>query len=93
MFNDTEAALVTDDAALAGHTRRRLWAEHLECAQDEVAGDPADLIDRLWRPRAEEQLERRRSGRPMTHRLSRLDGVSLRSARLLGPLQGLLVDG
>ena len=29
----------------------------------------------------------------MTHRLSRLDGVSLHSARLLGPLQGLLVDG
>ena len=31
MFNDTEAALVTDDAALAAATRRRLWAEHLEC--------------------------------------------------------------
>jgi phosphatidylserine/phosphatidylglycerophosphate/cardiolipin synthase-like enzyme len=93
MFNDTEAALVTDDAGLAAATRRRLWAEHLECGEDDVDGDPADLIDTRWRPRADEQLERRRRGQPMTHRLSRLDGVSLRSARLLGPLQGLLVDG
>lgn len=93
MFNDTEAALVTDDSTLAGHTRRRLWAEHLECTEAEVAGDPINVIDRQWRPRAEEQLERRRSGLPMTHRLSRLDHVSLRSSRLLGPLQGLLVDG
>src|SRR6478735_4637415 len=93
MFNDTEAALVTDDAALAAATRRRLWAEHLECSEDEVRGDPTDLIDRVWRPRAEEQLEHRRHGRPMTHRVSRLDGLSLHSARLLGPLQGLLVDG
>ena len=54
---------------------------------------PTDLIDRVWRPRAEEQLEQRRHGRPMTHRVSRLDGLSLHSARLLGPLQGLVVDG
>jgi phosphatidylserine/phosphatidylglycerophosphate/cardiolipin synthase-like enzyme len=74
MFNDTEAALVTDDPALAAATRRRLWAEHLECSEDDVRGDPTDLIDRCWRPRAEEQLERRRHGRPMTHRVSRLDG-------------------
>ncbi len=93
MFNDTEAALVTDDAELAAATRRRLWAEHLECEEDDVRGDPIDLIDRRFWPRAEEQLERRKQGLPMTHRLSRLDGVSLHSARLLGPLQGLLVDG
>jgi phosphatidylserine/phosphatidylglycerophosphate/cardiolipin synthase-like enzyme len=93
MLNDTEAALVTDDAALAAATRRRLWAEHLECGEDEVRGDPTDLIDRVWRPRAEEQLEHRRHRRPMTHRVSRLDGLSLHSARLLGPLQGLVVDG
>ncbi|HEY2790490.1 MAG TPA: phospholipase D family protein, partial [Gaiellales bacterium] len=93
MFNDTEAALVTDDAELAAATRRRLWAEHLECADDDVRGDPADIIDRRFWPRAEEQFERRRQGLPMTHRLSRLDGVSLHSARLLGPVQGLIVDG
>ncbi len=93
MFNDTEAALVTDDATLARETRWRLWAEHLECSPEEVSGDPTDLIDHVWRPRAEEQLGRRRSGVPMTHRISRLDHVSRRSARLLGPLQGLFVDG
>jgi phosphatidylserine/phosphatidylglycerophosphate/cardiolipin synthase-like enzyme len=93
MYNDTEAALVTDDPALARETRLRLWAEHLECTVDEVSGDATDVIDTVWRPRAEEQFERRRHGRPMTHRISRLDHVSLRTSLLLGPLQGLLVDG
>ncbi len=93
MFNDTEAALVTDDVDLARATRLRLWAEHLECDEASVAGDPADVIDAQFRPRAEQQLELRRAGSPMTHRLTRLDHVSRRSARLLGPLQGLLVDG
>ena len=93
MFNDTEAALVTDDAGLAGDTRRRLWAEHLECSIEDVAGDPTEIIDNVWRPRAEEQFERRRDGQEMTHRICRLDHVSLRTSRLLGPVQGLLVDG
>ena len=93
MFNDTEAAVVTDDADLARHARHRLWAEHLECRPKDVTGDPAQLIDDVWRPRAEEQYELRRTGRPMTHRISRLDHVSRRSARLLGPLEGLAVDG
>ena len=93
MFNDTEAALVTDDAELATATRHRLWAEHLECSLAEASGDAAELIDQVWRPRCEEQSRRRRDGRPMTHRISRIDGASRRSARMLGPLQGLLVDG
>jgi phosphatidylserine/phosphatidylglycerophosphate/cardiolipin synthase-like enzyme len=93
MFNDTEAALVTDDAELATATRHRLWAEHLECSMDEASGDAIELIDQVWRPRSEEQNQRRRAGLPMTHRISRIDGASRRSARLLGPLQGLLVDG
>ncbi|HEV8450343.1 MAG TPA: phospholipase D family protein [Gaiellales bacterium] len=93
MFNDTEAALVTDDAELATATRHRLWAEHLECSLAEASGDATELIDQVWRPRCEEQYQRRRAGRPMTHRISRIDGASRRSARLLGPLQGLLVDG
>ena len=37
MFNDTEAALVTDDAELAAATRHRLWAEHLECSIAEAS--------------------------------------------------------
>jgi phosphatidylserine/phosphatidylglycerophosphate/cardiolipin synthase-like enzyme len=93
MFNDTEAALVTDGAELATATRHRLWAEHLECSIAEASGDATELIDQVWRPRSEDQNQRRRAGRPMTHRISRIDGASRRSARLLGPLQGLLVDG
>jgi phosphatidylserine/phosphatidylglycerophosphate/cardiolipin synthase-like enzyme len=93
LFNDTELNVVTHDAALARETRLALWAEHLESTPAEVDGDPAEVIDRRWRPIAEEQLDRRRKGLPLTHRLMRLDHVSRRSARLLGPLQGLVVDG
>jgi phosphatidylserine/phosphatidylglycerophosphate/cardiolipin synthase-like enzyme len=93
LFNDTELNVVTHDPALARRTRLELWAEHLECGVDDVEGDPADVVDRRWRPVAEEQLELRRAGLPLTHRLVRLDHVSRRSARLLGPLQGLVVDG
>ena len=93
MYNDTEAAIVTDDADLARQTRLRLWAEHLECSPADVSGDPTEIIDEVWRPRAEQQFERRRDGLPMTHRISRLDHVSVRTSLLLGPLQGLMVDG
>ncbi|HSD01347.1 MAG TPA: phosphatidylserine/phosphatidylglycerophosphate/cardiolipin synthase family protein [Gaiellales bacterium] len=93
LLNDTEACIVTDDADLARSTRLRLWAEHLQRSPEGVAGDPTELVDRVWRPIAEEQLERRSAGLPLTHRLMRLDHVSRRSDRLLGPLQGLLVDG
>jgi phosphatidylserine/phosphatidylglycerophosphate/cardiolipin synthase-like enzyme len=93
LFNDTELNVVTHDTALARATRLALWAEHLESTPSDVDGDPADVIDERWRPVAEEQLDRRRRGLPLTHRLMRLDHVSRRSARLLGPLQGLIVDG
>jgi phosphatidylserine/phosphatidylglycerophosphate/cardiolipin synthase-like enzyme len=93
LFNDTELNIVTHDEALARATRLALWAEHLESTPSEVGGDPTDVIDRHWHPIAEEQLDRRRRGLPLTHRLMRLDHVSRRSARLLGPLQGLVVDG
>lgn len=42
---------------------------------------------------AGEQLSRRRAGAPATHRLLELPGVSRRSRRLLGPLEGLIDDG
>jgi phosphatidylserine/phosphatidylglycerophosphate/cardiolipin synthase-like enzyme len=93
LFNDTEVNLVVDDPALATTTRHRLWAEHLEMQLDAVSGDPARLVDDVWRPIASEQLERRRAGAPATHRLLQLPGVSRRSRRLLGPIQSLLVDG
>jgi phosphatidylserine/phosphatidylglycerophosphate/cardiolipin synthase-like enzyme len=94
LFNDTEMNLVTDDAALARATRERLWAEHLEVELPEIAGtDPIRLIDERWRPIAAEQLRRREAGERATHRLVALPGVSRRSRRLLGPLQGLVDDG
>ena len=93
LFNDTEACLVTDDRDLARMTRHRLWAEHLESDIDDVSGDPTDLVDHRWRPIAQAQLERRRSGLALDHRLMLLDHVSRRSDRLRGPLQGLIVDG
>jgi hypothetical protein len=85
---------VTDDAGLARDTRLRLWAEHLELPVDEVAAaDPGAIVDSHWRPIAYEQLQRQQHGQPPTHRLLALPGVSRRSRRLLGPLQGLIDDG
>jgi phosphatidylserine/phosphatidylglycerophosphate/cardiolipin synthase-like enzyme len=92
-FNDTEMNVVTCDPQLARETRLRLWAEHLERSVEEVSGEPAQVVDTLWRPIAAEQLERRRRGEPLTHRLLELPGVSRRSMALLGPLHGLFVDG
>jgi phosphatidylserine/phosphatidylglycerophosphate/cardiolipin synthase-like enzyme len=94
LMNDTEVNVVTDDDALARRTRVRLWAEHLELPEDDVArADPTALVDERWRPAAFAQLERRERDQPPTHRLLALPGVSHRSARLLGPLQGMLDDG
>jgi phosphatidylserine/phosphatidylglycerophosphate/cardiolipin synthase-like enzyme len=94
LFNDTEVNLVTCEAELARGTRERLWAEHLELPLDQVRGrEPARLVDERWFPIAEEQLDRRNRDEPLTHRLVRLPGVSRRSRRLFGPLQGLVVDG
>ena len=93
LFNDSEMNVVCCDRELARETRLRLWAEHLESPLAAVAGDPARVVDELWRPIAAEQLERRRRGASRTHRLLELPGVSRRSRALLGPLDGLLVDG
>lgn len=94
LLNDTEMNVVTDDAVLARATRERLWAEHLEVAQDAIAGlAPAEVVDQRWRPIAMEQLRRRDAGEPPTHRLIALPGVSKRARRLLGPLAGMVDDG
>jgi phosphatidylserine/phosphatidylglycerophosphate/cardiolipin synthase-like enzyme len=90
LFNDTEVNVATDDRRLIKDTRLRLWSEHL---QRPVAGDPTDVIDRLWRPIAEEQASREARGERRTHRLTLLPGLSRRAERLQGPLRGLLVDG
>jgi phosphatidylserine/phosphatidylglycerophosphate/cardiolipin synthase-like enzyme len=94
LLNDSEMNVATDDVDLARATRVRLWAEHLELDEDTVAAaDPCALVDEHWRPIAMEQLRRRHDGDPPTHRLLAMPGVSHRSRRLLGPLQGLVDDG
>jgi phosphatidylserine/phosphatidylglycerophosphate/cardiolipin synthase-like enzyme len=93
LFNDTEMNIVTHNQELATQTRRRLWAEHLELNLDQLPGDPVEAVDHYWKPISAEQLERRNSGQPLTHRLARLPSLSRRSGRILGPLNGLLVDG
>jgi phosphatidylserine/phosphatidylglycerophosphate/cardiolipin synthase-like enzyme len=94
LMNDTEMNVASDDAELARGTRLRLWAEHLGLDEATVAAsDPCKLVDERWRPIAMEQLQRRQDGAPATHRLLAMPGVSHRSRRLLGPLQGLIDDG
>ncbi|HET9139005.1 phospholipase D family protein [Actinophytocola sp.] len=93
LFNDTEVNLCTDDAALARATRLRLWSEHLQRPVAEIDTDPAHVVDHIWRPIAEEQADLESAGKPRTHRLTLLPGVSRRTGRLKGPLRGLLVDG
>lgn len=93
LFNDTELNVITCDPQLARDTRLRLWAEHLRLDVSDVDGEPHTVIDKIWRPTATDELARRRGGAPPGHRLSLLPAVSRRSARLGGPIRGLLVDG
>ena len=93
LFNDSEVNIVTQDRDLVVAVRQRLWAEHLEVAPEMVAGDPTAVIEEQWRPRAAESRRLVVAGATPEHRLIALPGISRRSMRLLGPLQGLLVDG
>jgi len=91
MFNDSEVNVVSLDVQLARTTRSRLWEEHLETS--EVDGDPTRIVDELWRPIAKEQLARLESGRPLTHRLVMLPGVSKRARRIAGVVESRVYDG
>jgi phosphatidylserine/phosphatidylglycerophosphate/cardiolipin synthase-like enzyme len=93
LFNDTEMNVVTCDPGLAQQTRLELWAEHLERPLNDLADEPHDVVDQLWKPIAEDQLQHQIAGDRLTHRLMRLPAVSRRSRRLLGPIRGMLVDG
>jgi len=93
LFNDTECNVVVRDPALAREVRLRLWEEHLERPRGEIDGDPARVFDELWKPLAEERLERRRRDGWADGKLTLLPHVSRRSEALWGPLNGLLVDG
>jgi phosphatidylserine/phosphatidylglycerophosphate/cardiolipin synthase-like enzyme len=93
LFNDTEMNIVAHAPELALRTRQRLWSEHLELPVDQIPADPTRAIDELWKPISKEQLERRTRGQGLTHRLVRLPDVSRRTRRILGPINGLVVDG
>jgi phosphatidylserine/phosphatidylglycerophosphate/cardiolipin synthase-like enzyme len=93
LFNDTEMNIVAADEELARPLRLRLWAEHLEASAEDIGGDVHTLIDERWRPLAEDQLQRIRNDLPTEHRLVRLPHVTGRIKRILGPINGLLVDG
>ena len=93
-FNDTEMNIVTCDPRLARETRLRLWSEHLERSVEEVSGEPARVIDELWRPIAREQLERRQSRRapdPSAARASRASRAA--RWRCSDRFDSLFVDG
>ena len=92
LFNDTEMNVLSLDPSLARETRLRLWAEHLEASPDEIAGNPAAVVDERWRPIAEEQLRLLEKGEALSHRLVMLPGVSRRRRRVLGPMQSRLYD-
>jgi phosphatidylserine/phosphatidylglycerophosphate/cardiolipin synthase-like enzyme len=93
LFNDTECNVVVRDPALVREVRLRLWEEHLERPRGEIDGDPARGFDELWKPLAEERLERRRRDGWADGKLTLLPHVSRRSEALWGPLNGLFVDG
>jgi phosphatidylserine/phosphatidylglycerophosphate/cardiolipin synthase-like enzyme len=93
LFNDTECNIVVRDPALAREVRLRLWEEHLERPRAKIDGDPARVFDDLWKPLAEERLERRRRDGWADGKLTLLPHVSRRCEAILGPLNGLFVDG
>jgi len=82
LFNDTEVNVVVRDPAFVRAARLRLWEEHLE---QEADGDPCRIVDEVWRPGAHASDQDRK--------LRGLHGVSRRARALLGPINGLLVDG
>src|SRR5436305_14455276 len=86
LFNDTEVNVVVRDPALARELRLRLWEEHLERPREEIDGDPARVFDELWKPLAEERLERRRRDGWADGKLTVLPYVSRRAAPLCRPL-------
>ena len=93
LFNDSEVNVVSLDPNLARGTRLRLWSEHLEVPESELEGDATAIVDELWRPTAKAQLDNLENGRPLTHRLVMLPGISRRTRRLSGALKSRVYDG
>jgi phosphatidylserine/phosphatidylglycerophosphate/cardiolipin synthase-like enzyme len=84
-FNDSEVNVVLRDESFVRAARLRLWSEHLARPAAELEGDPCGIVDELWQPISEE--------RSQEQKLRKLSHVSRRTRALLGPLNGLLVDG
>jgi phosphatidylserine/phosphatidylglycerophosphate/cardiolipin synthase-like enzyme len=91
-FNDTEVNVQVCDEAIARAARLRLWSEHLGVPEEEIAGDPAEVVDRLWIPTARRERERREHGEARGHRLRQLSPSSRKIERLLGPMDAIVVD-
>jgi phosphatidylserine/phosphatidylglycerophosphate/cardiolipin synthase-like enzyme len=92
LFNDTEVNVVVRDEAVAREARLRLWEEHLQRPRAEIDGDPATVVDELWKPLAEERYEQRKRDGWADGKLTLLPHVSRRTEALWGPINGLLVD-
>lgn len=93
LYNDTEMNVLTLDEELARFIRIRLWSEHLELPADQVDGDPASVIDTIWRTQCDEQDSISVAHGDPAHRVREISGLSHRLDRLQGPLRGLLVEG
>jgi len=91
-FNDSEVNVQICDQTLARSTRLRLWSEHLGLSENEIAGDPTEIIDGLWIPIARREGERRRAAQRREHRLRELTPSSRKLERLLGPMDAIVVD-
>jgi len=91
-FNDSEVNVQICDQTLARSTRLRLWSEHLGLSENEIAGDPTEIIDGLWIPIARREGERRRTGQIREHRVRELTPSSRKLERLLGPMDAIVVD-
>ena len=86
--------VLTCDPELARATRLRLWAEHLEASgRGRRRARRTTSSTGCGARSPSSSAERLDEGRPATHRLIELRGVSRRSGALLGPLQSLVVDG
>jgi phosphatidylserine/phosphatidylglycerophosphate/cardiolipin synthase-like enzyme len=92
LFNDTEMNLATRSPGLGRQTRLRLWATSR--AATRPGRRRAQASDRgLLEADRPVTADAPASGRATHQPTGAVAGVSNRSKRLLGPLQGLLVDG
>ena len=93
LFNDTEMNIVCHDPDIVLSTRLRLWAEHLELDAATIGGDPRTVIDGTGDRSRKSNSHGAKPANPSHTGSFELPHLSRRSERLLGPLQGLLVDG